>query len=179
MLRLLALLLAAITGVLTPYATAAAPTEYDIKAAFIYNFSKFVQWPTVDTSKPFEIGLIGKDPFGSTLDETVRGKHVNGKKVVVRRFFRIEDIVDCDILFVASSEERNLERILKVLQSGPVLTVGDMDQFAERGGMINLVNAGNRVRFDINIEAIERAGLTASSQLLQLARIVGKLRAPR
>jgi hypothetical protein len=167
----LVLALAAVCCVLSDDATAAA-SEHQVKAAFIYNFSRFVQWPGPETDKPFIIGVIGKDPFGPVLDEAMQGKRVNGRELVVRRFSRIEGVVNCNILFVASSEENNLERILTALHGVPVLTIGEMNQFAERGGMINLITQGNRIRFEINVEAIERGGLKVSSDLLRLAKIV-------
>jgi hypothetical protein len=170
-LYFLILVVAAISCVLSDEATAAT-SEHEVKAAFMYNFSRFVQWPGPETDKPFTIGVIGKDPFGPVLDEAVQGKRVNGRELVVRRFSRIESVVGCNILFVASSEENNLERILHALRGMPVLTIGEMNQFGERGGMINLITQGNRIRFEINVEAIERGGLKVSSDLLRLAKIV-------
>ena len=160
----------------------ATQAEYEVKAAFIYNFAKYIKWPktsTAEATKPFVIGIIGKDPFGPVLDDIMRGKSVQSRAVVVKRFGRVEDVADCDILFISSSEKNNLQRIFEVLRKVPVLTVGDMDQFAERGGMINLTTEENRVRFEINIEAAERAGLKPGSQLLRLARIVTESRTGR
>ena len=97
----------------------------------------------------------------------------------MKRFGKVEEVADCDILFISSSERNNLQRILEVLHTAPVLTIGDMDRFAERGGMINLTTEEKRVRFEINVEAAERAGLRPGSQLLRLARIVGESRTGR
>jgi YfiR/HmsC-like len=158
------------------------PSEYEVKAAFIYNFAKYVSWPEASTSekkKPFVIGVIGKDPFGQALDAAMRGRSVEGRAVFVERYGKVEEVADCDILFISSSEKNNLHRILEALHKAPVLTVGDMDQFAERGGMINLTTEEKRVRFEINVEAAERAGLKPGSQLLRLARIVGDPRTGR
>lgn len=166
------LLSAAIPWAFPCDAIAAAASEYEIKAAFIYNFSIYMNWPEPNIDKPFVIGVIGKDPFGELLDDAMRGKRVDRRKVVVRRFSRLEEIVDSDVLFVASSEAPSLERILKILDGVPVLTIAEMDQFAERGGMINLTTDGNRVRFEVNLEAINRAGLKASSQMLRLAKLI-------
>jgi hypothetical protein len=155
-----------------------APTEYEVKAAFIYNFSKYIQWPKgFDTSKPFVIAIIGKDPFGVVLDDAVFGQKVQGRSVIIKRFTRIDDIPNCDILFVAASESSRLPQIFGTLHQAPVLTVGDVNRFAERGGMINLTTADNRIRFEVNVRALERAGLKAGSQLLRLARIVNEARA--
>jgi hypothetical protein len=163
-------------------ADSTTPSEYELKAAFIYNFAKYVHWPeasTSETRKPIAIGVIGKDPFGQALDDAMRGRSLEGRAVVVRRFSRVEEVADCDILFISSSEKNNLPRILEVLHKAPVLTIGDMNRFAERGGMINLTTEEARVRFEINVEAAERAGLKPGSQLLRLARIVGGSRAGR
>lgn len=163
-------------------AQSAASPEYELKAAFLFNFAKYVQWPassTTDASKPFVIGLVGGDPFGSLLDDAMRGQSVNGRPLVVKRFARIEDIVHCDILFVDSSQRGNLQPIFAALRRASVLTVSDMDQFAERGGMISLLTEQSRVRFAMNVEAIERAGLKPGSQLLRLARLVTESKAGR
>jgi hypothetical protein len=163
-------------------ADSTTPTEYEVKAAFIYNFAKYVRWPeasTSQTTKPFVIGVIGRDPFGRALDDTIRGQNVQGRAVSVKRFGKVEEVADCDILFISSSEKNNLPRILEVLHKAPVLTIGDMDRFAERGGMINLTTEEARVRFEINVEAAERAGLKPGSQLLRLARIVSDSRTGR
>ncbi len=164
-------------------ATAAArpeartPTEYEVKAAFIYNFARYVQWPGgSEQNKPFVIGVIGKDPFGPVLDDVVRGQSVQGRAVVVRRFQKIEHITNCDMLFVSGPESDHLQRIFDALDSAPVLTVGDMDKFAELGGMINLITEDNHIRFEMNVQAIERSGLKAGSQLLKLAKIVNERR---
>lgn len=153
-------------------AAAASAGEYEIKAAFIYNFTKFVRWPEPDDARPVILGIIGEDPFGGAIDRAVTGKHVGARRIHVVRVAKPGEAARCDILFVSASEERNLKAILQGLGTAPVLTIGDTDGFAERGGMINLVTEGNRVRFEINLEAMERAGLKASSQLLRLATIV-------
>lgn len=168
--RLLALI---ISGSLCGQArlAAATPTEYEVKAAFLYNFAKYVQWPP--SPRPtLVIGVLGKDPFGPHLDEVMNGQSVQGKTIVIRRFARIEDVSGSDILFVCASERRNLKAVFTALQRLPVLTVADMDQFAELGGMINLTNEENHVRFEMNPDAIQGAGLKAGSQLYRLARIV-------
>ncbi len=162
-------------------ADATTPTEYEVKAAFIYNFAKYISWPEAPTEagRPFVVGIVGRDPFGPMLDDVMRGKRIQNRTIVVRRFAGVEDVADCHILFVGSSEKSEVQRIVEALRRAPVLTIGDMDQFAERGGMINLITEENRVRFEINLEAAERAGLTPSSQLLRLARIVTPSQAGR
>ena len=151
-----------------------APTEYQLKAAFIYNFAQYVQWPAPEGNphRPFVIAVIGRDPFGVALDDAVNGQSVDQRPIVVRRMTRMEDVSNCNILFICGSERANLLRILALLRHAPVLTIADMERFGESGGMINLVTERKRVRFDVNLSAMERAGLKAGSQILRLARMV-------
>ena len=151
---------------------AAGPPEYEVKAAFLYNFAKYITWPPSPDRKPLVIGLIGKDPFGRALDDAMRGQKAQDRPVIVRRFKKIDDITNCDLLFIASSEKSRLPHILSILGKSPVVTVADMDQFTEGGGMINLRLQQDRVNFDVNVDAFSRAGLKAGSQLLRLARVV-------
>lgn len=157
------------------YGDARVP-EYQVKAAFIYKFATYIQWPAMknDEAAPFVIGVLGDDPFGPGLDAVVGGQRVHGKAIVVRRLSGLEDVTHCHVLYVSHSEREHLQRIFLALRGAPVLTVGDMDQFAESGGMINLVTGDDaRIHFDINKKAMDRAGLKAQTQLLRLARIVG------
>lgn len=149
-------------------------TEYEVKAAFIYNFAKFVEWPedVMGNGRPFVIGIVGDDPFGDLIDEAVSRKNVRDERMTVKRFSKIEEAVDSRILFVSRSEEENLTEILKHLSQTPVLTVSDIERFAGKGGMVQLVMDQNRVHFAVNVAAFERASLKPSSQLLKLARIV-------
>lgn len=168
--RLLALIISG--SLCAPACLAAAPpSEYEVKAAFLYNFAKYVQWPP-SQRQLFVIGVLGKDPFGRQLDEALSGQSVQKKSIVIRRFARVEEVAGTDILFVCASERRDLPAIFEALHRAPVLTVADMDRFAELGGMINLFTEENRVRFEMNPDAIRRAGLKAGSQLYRLARIV-------
>jgi uncharacterized protein DUF4154 len=153
--------------------------EYQVKAGFLYNFVKFVDWPASafpPTGDTVIIGVIGDDPFGAILDQVLQGKTCcHDRKLVVRRFQRIDQIAECHVLFIASSEEPRLAEILRVLDGVSVLTVGEMERFVERGGMIGFQRADNKLRFEINTDAANRAGLTISSQLLKLAtRVFGK-----
>ena len=149
----------------------ANPTEYQVKAAYLYNFGKFVDWPAkvAATSDFFNICVLGEDPFGTTFDATIAGESINGKKVVVKRITRPQDAVSCRILFISSSEEGRLQEILAALDKTSVLTVSDIAQFTVRGGMIRFVREANRVRFEVNLSTAEHAGLTLSSQLLKVA----------
>lgn len=154
---------------------AQALREYEVKAAFLFNFGQFVTWgpeafraPT----SPFVIGVLGEDPFGATLDAVVRDARIQGRPVVVQRYRSVDDIEDCQILFVSESETDRLDAILAALRGRGTLTVGEVAGFAERAGMIRLAVVDNRLRLEINQEAVTTEGLEVSSKLLQLARIV-------
>lgn len=148
--------------------------EYAVKTAFLYNFAKFVDWPPEtfkNEASPFVLGIVGGDPFGAAL-ETLKDKTVKGRKLVVRRFPRLENFDDCQILFISGSERGNLRAILSTLKNHGILTVSDIDRFASQGGMIGLVSAGNNVNFEINLDTVQQSKLKFSSQLLKLAKIV-------
>jgi hypothetical protein len=162
-----------------PASPAASPTEYQVKAAFLYNFARFVEWPTEarhEPGAPFVIAILGRDPFGAVLDETVAGKTVAGRPIEVRRAASVDDARDAQIVFISPSERPNTGAILKALERPGVLTVGDPDGFAQRGGAINFTLQARKVRFEINPAAAEQAGLKMSSQLLKLATLVSRPR---
>jgi YfiR/HmsC-like len=152
------------------------PTEYEVKAAYLYNFGRFVEWPAKvnAASEYFSICVLGGDPFGATFDATIAGESINGKKVVVARITKPQDAASCRILFISSSEESRLKEILATLDKTSVLTVSDISQFTRRGGMIQFLTEANRVRFEVNLTIAEHAGLTLSSQLLKVAIAVRK-----
>lgn len=153
--------------------------EYDLKAAFLFHFAQFVDWPPEalpDADTPFTIGILGDDPFGRSLDEIVGSESVGGHKLVVRRFQDVEQIDSCQILFISPSEARRLDRILAHLDGRNVLTVGETKDFALRSGVIGFVIADKRVRLVINLAAARAARLTISSKLLRQAEIVGAVR---
>jgi hypothetical protein len=161
----------ATSGVHAP-AQRSAMSEYAVKAAFLYNFAKFVEWPSGAPGGPIKIGILGKDPFGSTLDSTVRGKTANGRSLVVRRLKRTRDARSCHIVFISRSEKGRLTEILTAVKGAPVLTVADTERFAHQGGMVNFYLEQNKVRFEANVRAARHARLTISSKLLRLAKIV-------
>ncbi|PYX78736.1 MAG: DUF4154 domain-containing protein [Acidobacteria bacterium] len=147
------------------------PTEYQVKAAYLYNFGKFVEWPanmTVSDSS-FNICVLGQDPFGPTFGTTIAGENIRGKNVLLKRLSKAQEAFGCHILFISSSEQVHLKDILAALDKASVLTVSDMPQFTRRGGMIQFVTEENRVRFEVNLTSAERNGLTLSSQLLKVA----------
>lgn len=153
------------------HAQQAKPTEYQVKAAYLYNFSKFISWPDSASAgnNSFSICVLGQDPFGKTLDETLEGATWEGKSVTPRRITRVEEASDCEILFISPSESDQINHILTALAKQPVLTVSDAPQFSRRGGAVEFVVSDNRVRFEVNLTAAEQAGLTLSSQLLKVA----------
>lgn len=160
-------------------AQAPAPSENDVKAAFLYHFSGYVEWPTAVLARggdSFLVCLLGGDPFGSMLDAMVEGKTLHDKKLKVKRIAELGGTSDCHILFINSSQEGRLAEILSAVAGQGVLTVGDMRRFAQRGGMIGFTLDRGRVRFDINLEAAQREGLSLSAQLLKVARIIGAQR---
>lgn len=154
-----------------------SPEEYQIKAVFLFQFAQFVEWPEntgPEGEEAFVIGVLGEDPFGTVLDETVKGERVNERPIEVRRFERIEDIGQCHLLFVSSSEEPGFAAVLSALDSLPILTIGDFPDFAKHGGMIGLVTQNKRIRFQVNLASTRKAGLTLSSNLLRSATIVAR-----
>jgi hypothetical protein len=149
--------------------------EYQIKAMFLLNFAQFVEWPPgafPDAQMSFVIGVLGADPFGAHLDEAVRGETVQNHPVVVQRYRRVEEIERCHILFISRTETEQLEQIFTSLHGRSILTVGDVTNFARRGGMIRFVTEKNKIRLRINAEAAKAANLTITSKLLRLAHIV-------
>lgn len=151
---------------------AGAPTEYQVKAAYLSNFGSFVEWPSKTAAKSvpnFAICVLGMDPFGRALDQAIAGQSVNGMSVIVRRLSTPEQAAGCRVLFISASEGASLNTVLSSLGNAGILTVSDMPQFVERGGMIGFVVQDNRVRFEVNLAAAKSAGLTLSSQLLKLA----------
>ena len=149
--------------------------EYQVKAVFLYNFTKFVNWPTnadTSTNTPFVIGIVGEDPFGTTLDDAVRGEQMQNRPIVIRRFRSDEAIGNCQVLFIARSEKDRLGEVLEQMKGRATLIVADTVRAAEHGCMINLLLAQGSVKMEINQSLVEAAGLQVSSKLLSLARIV-------
>lgn len=152
------------------FSKALSPTEYQVKAAFIYNFLSFVQWPASDLDKkgPVGICILGEDPFGSELD-VLQKKRIRGRSIVIRRLRGLEEVGGCDVLFISRSEKRSLKRIIRSIGNKGILTVGDMEGFGEEGGIIQFYIKDRKVRFLINRRAAERAGLRISSKLFWLS----------
>jgi len=169
-----ALLSAALCGIGSAAAAGAQPTEYQVKAVFVYNFSRFVAWPAstfTSANQPFVIGILGDDPFGAHLDEAVHGEQVDSHPLVVRHFTDVAHIGPCQILFIDRSAAANLDLILAKLSHRSTLTVTDVQGAAMHGVMIQFETLDQRIHLRINPTSARAAGLTISAPLLQLAQI--------
>jgi len=150
--------------------------EYQVKAAFLYNFTRFIDWqPSSFTSdsSPLVIGILGDDPFGEYLADLVRGEHLNRHPIIVRKYRRAEDIAGCHILYISPPATAKSRQILAGLQHQNILTVSDGKNFTRMGGIISFYNENSKVRFSINIASARTAGLEISSKLLKVATISG------
>jgi hypothetical protein len=146
--------------------------EYQLKAGFIFNFAKFVEWPAdafPEPQAPIIIGILGKTPFKDQLEQIIRGKTINSRAVTFKEFTAATEATNCHILFVSASEKDRLAEVFHGLDGKPVLTVGETEQFTGSGGMINFIAEGKKIRFEINEESAKRARLKISSKLLTLA----------
>jgi YfiR/HmsC-like len=149
--------------------------EYELKAAFLFNFAKFVQWPPSSFPSPqsqFTICVLGDDPFGKSIDEMLRGKAIGEHPVIVTRCRSLPEAAHCQIVFISSSEKKRLPEILAALKGSSTLAVGETDGFAVSGGVIQFTLEEQHVHFIINVNAAEQAGLQISSKLLALAKVV-------
>jgi hypothetical protein len=171
-------LLAFAAAVLAPLSVESETSrEFQIKAAFLFNFSQFTEWPPQafpEKDSPLVIGVLSTpDPFGGFLEETVKNEAVLGRKLVVKHFTRVAEIETCHILYIGQSEAKRLDQIVETLKVKPVLTVSDIADCTLRGVMIGFVKERNKIRFRINASAARAANLNLSSKLLRAAEIVG------
>jgi len=158
---------------LAPSAAPAPPTASEVKAVYLFNFVSFVDWPAdafAEADATFDICILRDDSLSRALESIVAGESVGGRSLVARRIARALDAPECQIVFIAGSEELRTPGILQAVASKPVLTVGEVEAFARHGGMISFVLEQGTVRFSINADAVSRSGLVMSSKLLQLAR---------
>jgi hypothetical protein len=156
-------------------AQASAVPDYQVKATFLFQFTQFVDWPQeafTSGQAPLVIGILGQDPFGTFLDQIVRNEKANDRALAVRRYPRLEDVKNCQLLFVSGSEVERMGEIVAALKGQSILIVADADGFADRGGMIQFVTQQNRLRLKINLEAARAAKLTISSKLLRPATVI-------
>lgn len=168
-------IIAIIIGGAFSASAADAALEYKVKAGFIYNFIKFVEWPVTALSasnSSVVVGVLADDLAASVLQQALAGKSVNGHALEVRLLKETHEAGDCHLVFIGRAQEGRVKDILEQLKAAPVLTVSEIDQFGQRGGMINLVRNDDSFRFEINLKALERAGLKISSRLSSQATIV-------
>jgi hypothetical protein len=161
-------------GVTSVFAGEQKPGEYQVKAAFIYNFINFVDWPPDSDfyrSHSINLCIFGDDPFGDGLDD-LRNETVRGKKLAVKSCGSLDKLKTCHIVFIPTTEKKHVEQILKSVRNGNVLTVSDSEESARQGVIIGFFVERQRVRFAVNVEAARRAGIKISAKLLKLAKIV-------
>jgi len=154
---------------------AQAPSEYEVKAAFLYNFAKFVDWPSgafPSNEAPFLICVLSQNPFGNQLQQITDGKRVGGRRIQVLFLDRVRDARMCQVLFISSSERPQIKEVLESLRGSSALTVGDTTGFAQSGVAINFILEQDRVHFEINVKSAQKAGLKLSSKLLSVAKVV-------
>lgn len=152
-----------------------ALSEYQIKALFLFNFAKYVDWPAdafQNESTPIVIGVVGQDSFGDNFQKITTGKSINGRPVLIKHVTNAEEYKTCHILFVSASEKDRLASILDAVKDSAVLTVGETDGFLSEEGIINLTKKANKVRLEINLKAAQKARLQLSSRLLTVADVV-------
>jgi len=174
--RALFLLLYLVVGASPVAATEPVPSEYQVKAVFLFNFTQFVEWPASafpDPEAPFVIAVLGKDPFGAQLDDVVRGEHVDKHRLVIERYANPAQIQRCNILFIARGETA-AQSVPAAVKGRGILTVSDADEADLKGVMIRLVMRNSRVRMRIDVDAAKADNLTISSKLIRPAEIVGR-----
>lgn len=155
-------------------AQAAAPTQDEVEAVYLYNFAKFATWPPMQKSDGLNLCVLGRDPFGASLDHIVDGEKIDGRDLAVRRLKDENNVQRCAILFIGESESSHLDRDLSAVGRLPILTVSDIPGFMQAGGAIQFVVQDNRVRFQVNLNAARKCGVALSSQLLKVAtKVVG------
>jgi hypothetical protein len=160
---------------LSTVAQAQSATEYQVKAAFLFNFAKFVEWPAdafSSSDAPLQICVLGQDPFGRDFEQVIEDKSVNGHRLEIIHPSGVPQARSCQIVFVAFTDKSQMRDTLQGLKGDNVLTVGDAPGFAKMGGIINFVLDDNRVRFEINLKAAELAHLKISARLLTVAKLV-------
>jgi hypothetical protein len=173
-IAMLSLSLVWLVSVRVGHAQEAPPTEYQLKAAFLFNFAKFVEWPPAafaGAKAPLVIGILGDNPFHDDLARTIGNKTIDEHPLEIKelQYSSLAQATNCHILFISTSEKKRLPEIFAGLKGASVLTVGETDRFTETGGMINFVPEGTKIRFQVNKDTATKAGLKISSKLLSLA----------
>jgi hypothetical protein len=160
---------------LAPFPLQAQTKEYQVKAAFLYNFAQFVLWPETaftNSTQPFQIGVLGDNPFGKALEEIVHGETIQGHPITIVQSSSLEKLSGSQIVFVCKSQVSHFGDVVFKLDAKPVLTVSEDANFIQRGGMINFYREGAKIRFEINPDAADKKGLKLGSELLSLGKIV-------
>lgn len=158
-----------------PAAEITSAREDQLKAAFLFNFTRFIDWPAAGfktAASPIVIGVLAEPRFVVEIESAVKGRQVNGRGFVVRHLKNLENVRDVHLLFLGGEESSRFEGMKDLPKGAPILTVGESEAFARQGGIITLRLEGDKLRFDINLESADQAGLKMSSQLLKLARAV-------
>lgn len=172
------LLLVALAGIETVGAVRGQGVdEYQVKAAYLYNFAKFVEWPAgafEASTAPITFCVLGQNPFGRFLTEALSGKTIDSRPLVLREVSDPEQAANCHVVFISSSERKRLRRLLDAVRGRGVLTVGECDDFAAQGGIVRFALEGGKVRLEFNLDAAGDARLKISSKLLGLAKVVGR-----
>ncbi|MFO7892060.1 MAG: YfiR family protein [bacterium] len=151
------------------------PSEYQVKAKYLYNFTRFVDWPDQTFShpdSPFIIGILGEDPFGIDLDKTVEGKKIKNRNFIIKRFKKFNDLKYCHILYIGIDDHGKRKKIIKKLSDRNILTVSDKKNFAQNGGIINFIIKDKKIRFQINFQAAQESNIQISSKILRQADII-------
>jgi len=173
---LLAMACMLMAGLHGAWVEAAQSKEYQVKAACLLNFVQFIEWPAASFPQPdapIVVGVLGDDPFGDVLERTFQDESIQGRGLMVKRSRQIEDLKNCHLLFIARTERPRLADIMANLGDAKIVTVSEMDEFTQRGGIINFYIDGGKIRFEVNPDSAQRKGLKIGSQLLKRARIVG------
>ncbi|MEZ5673590.1 MAG: YfiR family protein [Thiotrichaceae bacterium] len=162
------------------YAYSAAE-EYEIKAAFLYNLGSYLRFPSSrlsddDTSQPFHICILGRDPFQQNIDTAAENEQIQGHPTVIKRLQRVQDAGNCHILFISDSERSRFKAILQALHQLPILTVGDTDDFIDQGGMLKFYSDNNKIRLALDLGKIRAADIKPSANLLKIVKIVGDVK---
>ena len=172
---ILALIAAFFVGFASIPQKRAARNETEVKAVFLFNFAQFVEWsPEVfpQADSPIVIGILGKDPFGAYLEETISGELVNGHPLTIKRFSSLKQIAPCHILHINPSRSIRIDNVLKLVRGKGILTVSDAGNFAKQGGMVQFVKDDENVKLRINLSAVKESNISISSKLLSLSEII-------
>jgi hypothetical protein len=159
---------------LAPARGSAQSKEYQVKAAFLFNFARFIDWPPsafTNASQPFQIGILGDNPFGTALNDLVLGENLRARKVTVKLSAEPQTLADCQIIFISKSETNRAPEVISQFRSRPILTVGEIGGVGRCGTMISFYQEDRKLRFEIDPDAAEKAGIKMSSQLLRLGKL--------